>query len=247
MPSPFAIDDSPQQPRQLTSPAEIVANLSTLMDSHDPLIVRFNGRNRKFQSFVVAIDKANNRVALDELMPNDGDKLMQAREAFSVEAFHDGVRITWSNEADLAVYAQHEGAPCFWLPLPSSITYHQRRAAFRVSLKQTQKIPLRVSDSLKAVQATGLLVDISATGCRCLFKGNLQSQLLPGAVLDHLTIALDQQRVTCHAEVRHVHFDEKRNLSLVGIRFYKLQGLEQRTIERFVYQQQRESRRTEND
>lgn len=247
MPNPFAIDDDPQQPRLLSSLGEIVANLRTLMDSHDPLIVRFAERNRKFQSYVVAVDKDAQRFALDEFIPNDGDKLMQAGEAFSVEAFHDGVRITWSCEKGQAKQEKMGGAPCFWLPLPTQITYHQRRAAFRVSLKHSQKVPLRVTDVSHNVQATGLLMDISATGCRCLFKGDLTGQLHPGERYDQLTIAMDNTRVNCQAEIRHVAHDSARNLSVVGLRFVELNGLDQRAIERFVYQQQREARRTETD
>lgn len=39
----------------------------------------------------------------------------------------------------------------------------------------------------------------------------------------------------------------KARHDFVGTRFYRMSGLEQRQVERFVYQLQREARRTEGD
>ena len=49
------------------------------------------------------------------------------------------------------------------------------------------------------------------------------------------------------AELRHVHFEEKANMTFVGLRFFRMSGLEQRQVERFVYQLQREARRIEQE
>ncbi|MNP39202.1 Flagellar brake protein YcgR [compost metagenome] len=48
-------------------------------------------------------------------------------------------------------------------------------------------------------------------------------------------------------EVRHVKYDEKLNLTFAGMRFHRINGLEQRQVERFVYQLQREARRFEKE
>jgi c-di-GMP-binding flagellar brake protein YcgR len=44
-------------------------------------------------------------------------------------------------------------------------------------------------------------------------------------------------------ELRHVSYDERRDATFCGMRFYQMSGLLQRQIERFVYQLQREARR----
>ena len=53
--------------------------------------------------------------------------------------------------------------------------------------------------------------------------------------------------MTTATELRHVHYAEKVNMTFVGLRFYRMSGLEQRQVERFVYQLQRESRRVEHE
>jgi c-di-GMP-binding flagellar brake protein YcgR len=53
--------------------------------------------------------------------------------------------------------------------------------------------------------------------------------------------------MTCAVELRHVQYEDKVDMTFVGTRFHRMNGLEQRQVERFVYQLQREARRTESD
>ena len=53
--------------------------------------------------------------------------------------------------------------------------------------------------------------------------------------------------MTTAIEVRHVIFDEKLAITFVGARFHRINGQEQRLVERFVYQLQREARRMDGD
>ena len=53
--------------------------------------------------------------------------------------------------------------------------------------------------------------------------------------------------MTTSAEMRHAYFNEKSGMTFVGLRFHRMSGLEQRQVERFVYQLQRESRRVEQE
>ena len=46
-------------------------------------------------------------------------------------------------------------------------------------------------------------------------------------------------------ELRHLYYDRSREASMAGMRFYEISGYEQRQIERYVFQLQRESRRLE--
>ena len=41
MSNPFQEDDGPQPPKVLSAPLEVFANLRTLQQSHDPLIIMF--------------------------------------------------------------------------------------------------------------------------------------------------------------------------------------------------------------
>lgn len=96
---------------------EIQANLRLLQDSRDSLLITFADRNQRFQSFLVDIDRDRGMVALDELIPNTGERFLQNGEAFRVEAFHEGVRIAWECERPVQ-FGEHDGVPCYWAALP---------------------------------------------------------------------------------------------------------------------------------
>jgi len=85
--------EAPQPPKVLTTPLEIAANLRSLLESHDPLIITFHERSQRFQSYVVEVDREGNRLAFDEMIPRDGERFLENGEPFRVEGFHDGVRI----------------------------------------------------------------------------------------------------------------------------------------------------------
>ena len=97
MSTPFTEDTGPQPPKVLKTAAEIFANLRHLQDHHDPLIISFPERSQRFQSYLVAINRERGLLALDELIPNDGERFLKNGETFNVEGFHDGVRIAWES------------------------------------------------------------------------------------------------------------------------------------------------------
>ncbi|MGQ7958679.1 flagellar brake protein [Pseudomonas sp. SP16.1] len=246
MSSAFNEESGPQPPKVLKTPVEIIATLRQLQQNHDPLMILFKDRGQRFQSYLVEIDRDRNRMALDEIIPTDGERFLRQGEAFNVEAYRDGVRVAWSCEHDVQL-GELDGAPCYWAPLPLEVTYHQRRSAYRASLKQTDLVKVVLAGDKLRETFQGHLLDISATGCKLRFAGNLSQQLHNGQVQERLTAQLPFGAVTCAVELRHVQYEEKLDMTFVGTRFYRISGLEQRQIERFVYQLQREARRTEGD
>lgn len=246
MSSAFHDESGPQPPKVLKTSAEIIATLRQLQQNHDPLVIQFKGRGQRFQSYLVEVDRDRARVALDEIIPTDGERFLKQGESFNVEAFRDGVRVAWSCEHDVQL-GELEGAPCYWAPLPLEVVYHQRRSAFRAQLKQSDQVKVVLTSDKLRDALLGHLLDISATGCKLRFAGNLTEQLSNGQVHERLTAQLPFGSMTCAVELRHVQYDEKLDMTFVGTRFYRMSGLEQRQVERFVYQLQREARRTEGD
>ena len=242
----FNESDAPQPPKVLNTPLEIAANLRQLQESHDPLIITFHDRNQRFQSYLVEVDRDRGLIALDELIPNDGERFLKSGETFRVESFHDGVRIAWETRQPATV-GEFEGDRCYWCPLPAEVTYHQRRNAFRATLKQTQLVPIELDGDRLSAPVKGVMLDVSATGCKLRFEGDLSGRLQPGQVYERFTARMPIGPITTPVELRHVRFDENLSLSFAGIRFHNMSGLVQRNVERFVYQLQREARRFEKD
>lgn len=241
----FIDEAGPQPPKVLTAPLEIYANLKPLFDNHVPVIIRFSERNQRYQSFLIEINREKGWLALDELIPNDGERLMLQGEAFLAEAFYEGVKIAWHSSTP-AHPSEMDGARCYWIPIPSELTYHQRRNAYRAQLQGSPSIAILSGTTLRGC-LEGKLLDLSATGCKLSFKGDQQSRLQPGQVYDQLSLRLPIGTVQTAVELRHVVYDEKLDLSYCGMSFYRISGLSQRQIERFVYQLQREARRGQTE
>nr|MBF0685058.1 flagellar brake protein [Pseudomonas sp.] len=241
MSNPFFTEEGPQPPKILSAPAEIYANLRPLQENKTPLALRFVERNQRYQSFVVELNREKGWLALDELLPADGERLMIAGEAFQVEGFYEGARISWTNAGPVHL-SELDDARCYWIPLPTEITYHQRRNAFRAQ-PVGQLVTTTLSDNSLRTPLEGTLLDLSATGCRLSLTGDMQSRLQPGQVYEQLALRLPFGTVTSPVELRHAVFDERQKLTFCGFRFHRMSGLTQRQIERFVYQLQREARR----
>jgi c-di-GMP-binding flagellar brake protein YcgR len=120
--------------------------------------------------------------------------------------------------------------------------YHQRRNAYRAPLSG-QPIAAQLSGKVLKSALEGKVLDMSATGCKLSFAGDLQTRLQTGQVYEQLSAHLPYGAVTTAAELRHVVYDDKLDVTFCGVRFYRISGLTQRQIERFVYQLQREARR----
>jgi c-di-GMP-binding flagellar brake protein YcgR len=239
-------EDAPQPPKVLTTPLEIAANLRLLQESHDPLIITFHERTQRFQSYLVEVDRDSNMIALDEMIPRDGERFLLNGEAYRVEGFHDGVRIAWDSNGSLTI-DESNGGRCYRGAMPVEVVYHQRRNAFRAALKLAQLVNIELGGEKLKAPVNGKLLDISATGCKLRFDGDISDRLQLGEVYDRFIAALPFGNMTAPVELRYLHHEERIDTTFAGVRFHNMSGLVQRQVERFVYQLQREARRFDKD
>ena len=246
MSNAHSAEDAPQPPKVLTTPLEIAANLRLLQESHDPLIITFHERSQRFQSYLIEVDRDNQTLALDEMIPRDGERFLEQGEAFRVEGFHEGVRIAWEGTLPMTI-DDANGGRCYRGAMPEEVVYHQRRNAFRAALKLTELVSVELGGEKLKSPVTGKLLDISATGCKLRFEGDISDRLQLGQVYDRFIAALPFGSMTAPVELRYLHFEERLNITFAGVRFHNMSGLVQRQVERFVYQLQREARRFDKD
>jgi c-di-GMP-binding flagellar brake protein YcgR len=242
----FDAPDAPQPPKVLTTPLEIASSLRMLQESHDPLIITFQDRTQRFQSYVVDVNRENNTLALDEMIPRGGERFLEAGIPFRVEGFHEGVRIAWECTTPLSIDDTHDHR-CYRGALPREVLYHQRRSAFRAALKLSHLIDVQVAGEKLKSPIKGKLLDVSATGCKLRFEGDIGENLQLGQVYERFTAALPFGQITTPVELRYLHFEERLNITFAGLRFHNISGGVQRQVERFVYQLQREARQFDKD
>ncbi len=239
-------EDAPQPPKVLTTPLEIAANLRQLLESHDPLIITFHERTQRFQSYLIEVDREANTMALDEMIPRDGERFLTSGEPFRVEGFHDGVRIAWESSGQLTI-SDNDGQRLYRGALPDEVIYHQRRNAFRAALKLASLVNVEIGGDRLKSPLGGKLLDISATGCKLRFEGDISERIQLGQVYERFAAQLPFGTMTAPVELRYLHYEERVNITFAGVRFHNMSGLVQRQVERFVYQLQREARRFDKD
>ncbi|KPC33252.1 Uncharacterized protein ABJ99_2110 [Pseudomonas syringae pv. cilantro] len=225
---------------------EIAANLRLLVESHDPLIITFHERAQRFQSYLLEVDRDSNTMALDEMIPRDGERFIGNGEPYRVEGFHDGVRIAWESSAQMDI-VEADGQRMYRGQMPDEVIYHQRRNAFRAALKLAQLVDVEIGGERLKSTLNGKLLDISATGCKLRFEGDVSDRMQLGQVYDRFVAKLPFGAMTAPVELRHLHFEERFHTTFAGVRFHNMSGLVQRQVERFVYQLQREARRFDKD
>ncbi|MDC7828459.1 MULTISPECIES: flagellar brake protein [Pseudomonas] len=239
-----ASDNAPQPPQVYRSKGEILACLRPAQQQHIPLRITFNRQGQQFQSFVVEIDEAKGLIALDEFIPREAERLLEQGQSFRVDSFHEGIKVTWQIDRPVE-FSELDGTRCYWIGLPAELTYHQRRNAYRVKLLLTQPATAELSQGSSQIQLRGQLIDLSATGCKLRFPGNVTHLLQPGQQVQSFTAELPIGAINTPVTIRHVACTERMEFSDVGVCFNSLTGAAQRQIERFIYQLQRENRRFE--
>ncbi|WP_439859084.1 flagellar brake protein [Pseudomonas sp. MBLB4136] len=244
MSNPFIVEDGPQPPKVLKAPLEIAATLRQLQQAHDPLIITFHERKQRFQSYLIEADREKSLLILDEMIPNDGERYLLNGEAFRIEAFHEGVRVAWECH-DTVQITEHDEARCYLSPMPQEVHYHQRRNAYRAQLKQSEQIKVELAGAKLSKALPGQMLDISATGCKVRLHGNATHHLQAGQVYERFTAQLPFGTMITSVELRHAQYEERPDMTFLGLRFHRISGQDQRQVERFVYQLQREARRIE--
>ncbi|MEH6493024.1 flagellar brake protein [Halopseudomonas sp.] len=242
----FSQEAGPQPPREVRSPIEITALLKTLMQSRDPLIITFEDRTQKFQSFIVNLDSDRGDVWIDEMIPREGDRYASQGEAYKVDAWHEGIHIRWSCPG--ATQVMLDDAPAYAAKMPDELIYHQKRGAFRASVRRTADVALELNHPERQRSLKAFLMDISATGCKIRLDGDLSKSLQPGELFEPCYLHLPETgRLELGMEIRHANFVETANETHVGAHFRQPSPLAQRQIDRFVNYLQREARRLEKE
>lgn len=239
----FSDNNGPQPPKILNGVLEINSSLRTLMQNNAPLKIRFNGREQRYLSYLVAVDRENQSLALDELVPSGAEKFLQAGEEFHVEAQIDGVRVNWTH-SQAAISGKINSHSCYWLRFPAEMRHHQRRGTFRANVLPDQPASITLAGAGLDIPVTGRLLDISATGCK-VHIDDAQTGLQAGQLYDNCTLEMPFGSLALTIEARHVQSFDESNISRAGLRFHQMDGITQRNIERYVNQLQREARRTE--
>lgn len=239
----FGDDNAPLPPSVLRTPAEQHPVLAQLHQQSLPLTLIFKDHNQRFLTYLAGLDQTTGILALDPLVPSEGQRLLLRGEPFRIDAYLDGVHIHWQSSA-MPSPAQLDGHPVSWFQLPDELIHHQKRNTFRARTLQDEPVSITLMGSgLNQPLGNNSVLDLSATGCKVHLKQAGPCPLQPGQVLHRSELVLPSGKVTLSAEVRHIQQDEHQQACILGLKFLHSNGMSKRLIERYVNHLQRESRR----
>lgn len=218
---------------------EVYLNLFDVQRSHALIDVSIDGTDARYQSIIIGVDPERGVVEIDELFPAGFVGL--PGQPITVSVRLDGKRrLTFNTHI---ISRRDDGQlESYWLALPESLDYNQRRGSFRLQLGQGWGV---VSEFLAPdrERCSARVRDLSSTGIRLEILGGIKPAA--GDVLHDLNFEFAGRNYRCAADVRNVtNLNTKSGDSpdrfLIGAQFRDMSRVEQRSLERMIMQLQRQ-------
>lgn len=218
----------------VTDAASIVRLLERLASRHTPITVHIPGRNEYYSSCAVSVEKPY--VLLDELMPNTGHKRLLEARALKVACKLDGVDVRF--EVTLDRVDEKDELLTYYMDLPASVEYRQRRREYRIQIPLSMKLNVFVDNQTDS-PIEGELHDISNGGAGLIFP-KMDVALESGSIYESAIELPDGDCLFCSIEIRYSKNIQTRNRQLCGAQFMDLYTPQKRLIGRTIVELERE-------
>lgn len=231
--------------RTLSSKQQIYSILSSVQKARTPITIKFENQERYFTSLILRTELEEGYMIIDEMAPEEGHLLALQRTPFSIRGSHNGVSLFFRPNVIAGSGIQSDIA-FYKVPFPREMIYQQRRGAFRALVARALQIKASVTSSERNETLVGRLYDLSLTGCRINFGGEINPELVRGDYFDSCSITLgDGKILNCPLTLKHANYVRDWDETTCGFEFEGLDKIAQKPIDRFVYFLQREARRLE--
>jgi len=223
-----------ERPVALDGLREIYLNLFDVQRSHALIDVAIDGIDARYQSIIIGVDPERGRVEIDELFPRGFVGL--PGQPVTVTVRLDGKRrLTFKTH----IISRHDDGQLesYWLALPDSLDYNQRRGSFRLQMGQGWGV-LSEFVAPDRERCSARVRDLSSTGIRLEVLGGARPET--GDVLHDLHFEFAGRNYRCAADVRNVTSADAADRFLIGARFRDMSRVEQRSLERMIMQLQRQ-------
>lgn len=223
----------------LTEPEDIYGALRRIVLNGQPVQLRFDGSEATFSANITDTELKSRSFFMDRIFPFTGSDLIHSGRRFSVESRTDGVHIKFKVTGRLA-FQPKKGQ--FRVEFPESVLYLQRRDAYRVNVLPPHDIRLRLSMNDQEGDLLGDLLDISSSGFKVRFKGNIKKRLLSQDAFSiaHLRFGRDNE-LECSLKVHHIEVLD-HGYTTAGFEILSISANGQRFIDKLITELQWEER-----
>lgn len=223
----------------LTEPEDVYGALRKLVLMKSPVRIHIDGSTETYLSAISSTDFKSRSFFMDAVNPSDGNDLIRSGRRFTVECDSQGVRIEFRMSGRLMYQPQKA---MYRGEFPEQVLYLQRRTAYRVAVPPAHDIYLRVRMNDEEGDLTAQLLDISSSGFKARFKGNVKKRLQDQGMFPIARLRFNREHnMDCSLEARHIVLDEQGN-TLCGFAFITISAMAQRYLDRLITEFQWEQR-----
>jgi len=232
-----AADPSDSQTERITAKPRLIGLLQRIKDSRTLLMVHLPDDNTRYTSALLELDLKQGKIVLDELTPASGNT-----RAAELKRLHATARLAGGQVRFRADVQQIDGASGtlrYIAALPDTVTYEQRRNAFRARVPVGLVVPAVLTSDAETTYECEVL-DISTFGVRLDTAGCAELAVDDGCHYACRINFPEGGSISGEVELRFVGEDPVTHRVQIGARFSNLLGPQRKAIERFVMYLQRE-------
>lgn len=234
----MALNDGPD--RYYYGAGDIFGVLRALQTERSLVNVQFDGSAQLYNTMILDANLQERYFLIDEVTPRDGHRKIDERSKFSIRASIHGIKVHAKDLVSARTLSNADGI-YYQVPFPAKMLYMQRREAFRAYIPGSMKTIARLNSRERKAPLEGRVLNMSATGIRIGFPGEVAPELGPmerfNAFVD---IQVQDTYLECEIEIVYYQYSKERNQTMCGCRFVELPRASQQIVNRFVTFVQRE-------
>ena len=219
---------------------DIFSVLRALQNERSLVNVQFDDSAQLYNTMILDANLQERYFLMDEVTPRDGHRKIEARTTFGIRASIHGIKVHAKDLVCARTIDSPDGL-YYQIPFPAKMLYMQRREAFRAYVPGSMKTTARYSSQSREQELFGRVLNISATGIRVGFPGEVTPEFEPMEKFNaFIEIQSQDQNVDCQLEIIYYQYSKERNQTMCGCRFIDLPRATQQLVNRFVTFLQRE-------
>jgi len=228
------------QDRYYYSAGDIYGVLRAMQTERSSVNVQFENGAQLYNTMIIDANLKDRFFLLDEVTPRDGHRSVELGTPFSLRASINGIKVHAKGLKSVKTLTNDSGM-FYAIPFPNKLLYLQRRDAFRAHVPGSLMTVASCSSPDREEDLHGKILNMSATGVRLAFPGEVKPDLTSGEEFDtKIRIQTQDQDLECLIEIVYYEYSKIRNQTICGCRYIRLQRPVQIVISRFVTFLQRE-------
>ncbi|MDX1489647.1 MAG: flagellar regulator YcgR PilZN domain-containing protein [Pseudohongiellaceae bacterium] len=228
------------QDRYYYSAGDIYGVLRAMQTERSSVNVQFESGAQLYNTMILDANLKERYFLLDEVTPREGHRKVEEGQSFSIRASIHGIKVHAKGLKSARTRSDDSGL-YYVIPFPEKLLYLQRRDAYRAFVPGSLMTVASCSSPEREEDLHGKVVNMSATGVRIAFPGEIEPELQQDEELDtRIRIQAQEQDLECVVEVVYFEYNKARDQTICGCRYLRLRRPVQMVINRFVTFLQRE-------